>query len=89
MTIWLIIILGSAIVGAVCGYKIFTRWAIFAGGAIPWFVILAVLLYREYFVPSRGGGASMWPVAQLFAGSVAAGIGAAVAALVHSKVRSN
>lgn len=53
------------------------RLGIVLSGAIPWLGLLAGLLYQEYFVPYQGGGASMWPIAQLFGGTVAAvtGIG--------------
>ena len=50
-------------------------WAIYLAGALPWFGLLAALLYTEYFRPYQGGGASMWPIAQLFGGFVAAGTG--------------
>ena len=51
------------------------KWAIYIAGAVPWFGLLAALLYTEYFTPYRGGGASMWPIAQFFGGTVAAAIG--------------
>lgn len=51
------------------------KFSILIAGAIPWFGLLGVLLYWEYFIPYQGGGASMWPVAQLFAGTAAAIIG--------------
>jgi len=38
---------------------------------------LASLLYQEYFAPHQGGGASMWPIAQLFGGTLAASLGVA------------
>jgi hypothetical protein len=44
-------------------------------GAIPWSGLLACLLFSEYCLPYRGGGASMWPIAQLFGGTIAAGTG--------------
>lgn len=75
MNPWILIILGSAVIGTVCGLAVRSRWAVFLGAAIPWFGLLAVLLYHEYFVPYSGGGASMWPLAQLFGGTVAAVIG--------------
>lgn len=72
---WGGIIVPSLIVGAFCGRFIRSRLSLFVSGAIPWFGFLGVLLYYEYFVPYQGGGASMWPIAQLFGGTVAAGCG--------------
>jgi hypothetical protein len=46
--------------------------------------MLAWLLYNEYFVPDPGGGASMWPIAQLVAGSVAAAVGMLAAAVARA-----
>lgn len=84
MILWLTIVILSALVGAISGYSIRSWWAIFVGGAVPWLGLLSMLLYDEYFVPYSGGGASMWPVAQLFAGTVAAIVGASTAAKIHS-----
>ena len=39
---------------------------------IPWLGLLGVLLFQEYVFPYKGGGASMWPIAMLFGGTVAA-----------------
>ena len=87
---WLTLILLSAVTGAVCGWIISGRHTVTWGGAVPWLGVLAWLLYNEYFVPHRGGGASMWPIAQLVAGSVAAAVGmlaAAIARAVRLKLR--
>jgi hypothetical protein len=75
MNTWLSILIPSLITGIICGYFIRHRFGIVAAGAIPWFGLLAVLLYNEYFVPYKGGGASMWPIAQLFAGTIMAAVG--------------
>jgi len=72
---WLTIIGLSALVGFACGRKLHGVWGSVAAAAIPWFGLLVWLLYNEYFVPYQGGGASMWPVAQLFAGTIAAVVG--------------
>ena len=72
---WLTIIVLSAIAGMVCGWFLPGRRAVTWGGAVPWLGLLAWLLYNEYVVPYRGGGASMWPIAQLVGGSVAAIVG--------------
>jgi len=83
MNPWIFILLASVVVGAVCGFAIRSRWAVLLGGAIPWCGLLAWLLYNEYFVPYQGGGASMWPVAQLVAGTVSAVVGAISTAIVR------
>ena len=76
--VWLGILIPSAIVGLICGYFIKHRSGVVLAGVIPWLGLLVYLLYNEFFVPYQGGGASMWPIAQLFAGTIAAatGIGA-------------
>jgi hypothetical protein len=72
---WLTIIVLSAIAGMVCGWFLPGRRALTWGGAVPWLGLLGWLLYNEYVLPYRGGGASMWPIAQLVGGSVAAIVG--------------
>jgi hypothetical protein len=79
MNLWTSLILLSALTGGICGLVFRGRIVIITGAAIPWFGMLVWLLYNEYFVPYQGGGASMWPIAQLFGGTIAAVIGAAVA----------
>ncbi len=69
---WLAVLIPSALVGAVCAWKLHGKKALIYSAAIPWLGFLIWLLYNEYFVPYSGGGASMWPVAQLFAGTAAA-----------------
>lgn len=83
MSVWSALILLSALAGGFCGLILRGRRAIIFGGAVPWLGLLAWLLYNEFFVPYQGGGASMWPIAQLFAGSVAAVVGMISAAAVH------
>lgn len=88
---WPTLIVLSALAGVVCGWIIPGRRAVAWGGAVPWLGMLALLLYNEYFVPYPGGGASMWPIAQLVAGTVAAAVGmlaAAVARVTRLKLQS-
>ena len=75
MDIWLILIGASALVGVITALLLNKPWAIYVAGAVPWFSLLAALIYTEYFTPYKGGGASMWPIAQLFGGAVTAAIG--------------
>jgi hypothetical protein len=87
MTIWLAIVLGSACIGALCARIPSERLSLIAGAAAPWFTLLAGLLFNEYALPYRGGGASMWPIAQLFGGAVAAVVGIGSCAVVRSRRR--
>lgn len=52
-----------------------SRWAVCLAGAIPWFGLLAALVITVYFLPNNEADASMWLIAQLFGGTVAAAIG--------------
>lgn len=71
---WSVIVGGSALIGVLVAWQVPRRPRLLAA-AVPWFSLLAWLLYYEYFVPYYGGGASMWPVAQLVGGTVAAVVG--------------
>jgi len=75
MIVWLCILLPSAAVGIICSRFSVTWRGSMLAGAIPWTGLLVALLFGEYCLPYRGGGASMWPIAQLFGGTVAAGTG--------------
>lgn len=76
LIVWCAILIPSAIVGLVCGYFSKGQWGLIFAAVIPWFGLLAALLCCEYVLPYRGGGASMWPIAQLFGGSIVAATGA-------------
>jgi hypothetical protein len=84
---WPTLILLSVLAGGLCGAFIRGRRAILWGGAVPWLGMLAWLLGNEYLVPYDGGGASMWPVAQLIAGTVMAVAGGVAAAAVRAVKR--
>ncbi len=75
MRVWIILIVGSAFIGFLTAIFLKKSWAVYAAGAIPWFILLTAILFTEYLVPYQGGGASMWPIAQLIGGTVAAVIG--------------
>lgn len=53
----------------------------YVAGGVPLLWVAGIILYQEYMLPYVGGGASMWPVALLFAGSTAALCGIAGALL--------
>ncbi|ADJ29480.1 hypothetical protein [Nitrosococcus watsonii] len=75
MNVWLILIGGSTLTGFLTATLLKKNWAIYVAGAVPWFALLAALLYTEYFTAYEGGGASMWLIAQLFGGTVGAVVG--------------
>ena len=75
MRVWIILIVGSAFIGFLTAIFLKKSWAVYAAGAIPWFILLTAILFTEYLMPYQGGGASMWPIAQLIGGTVAAVIG--------------
>ena len=75
MLVWLYIIIPSIIIGAVVAIMSKGRLSFILSAFLPWVGVLCFLLYYEYFVPYQGGGASMWPIALLFAGTIAAIIG--------------
>ena len=75
MRVWIILIVGSAFIGFLTAIFLKKSWAVYAAGAIPWFILLTAILFTEYLMPYQGGGASMWPIAQLIGGTVAAIIG--------------
>ena len=83
MNPWTPLVLLSAGAGAFSALAIRGRKAVLIGAVIPWLGLLAWLLYHEFFVPYQGGGASMWPIAQLFGGTVAALTGACSSAAVR------
>lgn len=86
MLAWFILVSFSALVGFGCTFLFSGKLGAVAAAAIPWAGLLAWLLYSEYFVPYQDGGASMWPIAQLFAGSIAALVGV-TAYLVSKRAR--
>ena len=75
MHIWLILIGGSILVGYLTALVIRKNWAIYIAGAVPWLALLGALIYTEFFTSYAGGGASMWIIAQLFGGTIAAATG--------------
>ncbi|WP_303609551.1 hypothetical protein [Gilvimarinus sp. 2_MG-2023] len=76
------LIVPSLLTGAICA--LISRGFISAilAGALPWLGLLAALIYSVYFTPYEGGGASLWLVAQVVGGTVAAACGFAGFSLV-------
>ena len=72
MTVWMMLLVPSALIGLLCALLIKKKWAIFLAGLVPWMGVLLSLLYSVYVVPYEAMDASMWPVAQFFGGNMAA-----------------
>jgi hypothetical protein len=77
------IVIGSILVGVAVSVLFKSKAAVPVAALIAWLLLLAYLLFNEYVLPYRGGGASMWPVAQLVGGTVAAVVAAVSCALVR------
>ncbi|MDO3385830.1 hypothetical protein QWI17_08275 [Gilvimarinus sp. SDUM040013] len=75
MWVWLLLIVPSFCVGLVCGWISRTPISAIVSAALPWFGLLGALIYTVYFTPHDGGGATMWMVAQVVGGTVAAACG--------------
>lgn len=73
--IWSIILIPSVVWGVFCAYKIKSKYAKFLAGAVPWLALLIALLFSVYYLPYDEVDASMWPIAQLFAGTIMAVVG--------------
>jgi VanZ family protein len=88
MLLWFAIVGGSIAVGLATA-RLLTGWraAAWIAGAAAWLLMLAYLLFNEYVLPYRGGGASMWPIAQLFGGTVAGVVAAVSCALAQARRR--
>ena len=83
MFAWLVIVGGSILIGIASGILLKSKYAVLLAALIAWLLLLGYLLFNEYVLPYRGGGASMWPIAQLFGGAVAAVVAAVSCALVR------
>lgn len=73
--VWLALIIPSILWGVFCAFFIKFKHSKVIAALIPWLVLLGTIFYTEYFTPYSGGGASMWPIAQLVGGTVAAVLG--------------
>ena len=72
---WILLIGISAAIGFAFGRSVKGIRGSVLSALVPWLLLLVTLLLTEYVVPYSGGVASMWPVAQLVGGTVAAAFG--------------
>ena len=85
---WGYIMIPSALVGAFSGYLLRGRIlyvvaSYVVAAALPWFGLLAILLYDIYWRHSgHAQAASMWPIAQILGGTLAAVTGVVACAFV-------
>ena len=83
MELWGYIMIPSALVGAFSGCLFRAKKSYFVAGALPWFELLAVLLYDIYWRHSgHAQAASMWPIAQILGGTLVAVTGVFACAFV-------
>ena len=75
LLIWSVVLLPLVAWGLFCAYKIKARFAKFIAGFIPWVALLIALLYSVYYLPYEETDASMWLIAQAFAGTIMAVVG--------------
>ena len=78
MLTWLALLGLSGLSGLLTALLLEKPWAIYVAAAVPWFGLLLAILFTVYFTPYAGGGATMWPIAQLFGGTIAATTGVLV-----------
>lgn len=86
MNPWPAILILSALVGGASGRLIRGTGGVIVGGAAAWLGTAAWVLYMEFLsgqIPQPGRGPSMWPIALIVAGTVAAIVGAGSALFVH------
>ena len=76
MGIWIVLIGISAFIGWLCSKWIKAPWGIYCAAIIPWLCLLLVLIYSEYYIANEPIDSSMWIIAQIFGGTVAAAVGA-------------
>ena len=85
---WGYIMIPSALVGVLSGYFLRGRILYVVGSyvvarAVPWFGLLTVFLYDIYWRHSgHAQAASMWPIAQILGGTLAAVTGVVACAFV-------
>ena len=82
MGAWVILALLSMAIGAGVANVVKSAMSIVFAAIAAWLALLAWLLFSEYVLPYHGGGASMWPIAQMFGGSFAAIVASGTAGLI-------
>jgi hypothetical protein len=56
---------------------------------VPWFILLATLIYTEYFSDWEKGGLGNWLLAQFLGGTIAAAIGVVSCQLTRNLFRKD
>ena len=84
----LYVIIPSALVGVLSGCFFMGKKSYFVAGALPWFGFLAVLMYDIYWRHSGHAQAgSMWPIAQMIGGTLAAVTGVVACAVCRGALK--
>lgn len=68
MATWTTLVAISAACGAAFALLVRGWLGVVCAAVVPWLGVVVESLYNHYFVPYRGGGASMWQIALFFAG---------------------
>lgn len=79
---WMILALLSMAIGAGVAKVVKGAMSIVFAAIAAWLGLLAWLLFSEYVLPYQGGGASMWPIAQMFGGTFVAIVAGGTAGLI-------
>lgn len=88
MSVWILLIGISSGIGFAFGRLVKGTKGKVLSALVPWLLLFGALLVTEYVVPYSGGGASMWPIAQLVGGTVAAAIGL-ISFLISTTLKNN
>ena len=87
MYVWIGLIGGSTLIGVLSAILIKKSWSMYVAGAVPWFILLAALIYTEYFSDWEKGGLGNWLLAQFLGGTIAAAIGYTSCKLTRNLLR--
>lgn len=69
---WLMLLIPSAMTGALCAALIKHERSKLLAGALPVFGLFCALIYTVYLGPSADGGDGLWIIALIFGGAIAA-----------------
>ena len=89
MYVWIGLIGGSTLIGVISAMVIKKYWSVYVAAAVPWFILLAALIYTEYFSNWEKGGLGNWLLAQFLGGTIAATIGFASCKLTRKYFRTD